>query len=122
MEAIKGDTTILTVTEKGYGKRTKLSDYRTQSRGGSGLINIKVTDKNGPVAGMALVADNDEIMITTNFGKIIRISMGDVSVIGRSTQGVKLMGVTEGEIITGIAPIAEKTGSEGDDGPDSDES
>ena len=121
MEAIKGDTTILTVTEKGYGKRTKLSDYRTQSRGGSGLINIKVTAKNGPVAGMALVRDNDEIMITTNFGKIIRISMGDVSVIGRSTQGVKVMGVTEGEIIAGIAPIAEKTEPEGDGGPDSDE-
>ncbi|MCK4846701.1 MAG: DNA gyrase subunit A, partial [Deltaproteobacteria bacterium] len=117
MEAIKGETTILTVTEKGYGKRTKLSDYRMQSRGGSGLINIKVTDKNGPVAGMAIVTDNDEIMITTTHGKIIRISMGDVSVIGRSTQGVKVMGVKEDEIIAGIAPIAEKAESE-EDSPD----
>jgi len=108
MGTLDDDRTILTVTEKGYGKRTKLSEYRSQSRGGSGIINIKVTDKNGPVVAVIQVKDSDEIMISTSTGKIIRIVMKDVSVIGRSTQGVKLMNISDGEVVTGIAPIMEK--------------
>ncbi|VAV84087.1 DNA gyrase subunit A [hydrothermal vent metagenome] len=108
MGTLDDDRTILTVTEKGYGKRTKLSEYRSQSRGGSGIINIKVTEKNGPVVAIAQVKDSDEIMITTSIGKIIRIAMKDVSVIGRSTQGVKLMNIADDEVVTGIAPIMEK--------------
>jgi DNA gyrase subunit A len=108
METVEEGATVLTVTEKGYGKRTDFSEYRGQHRGGSGLINIKITEKNGPVAGIVKVRDSDELMISTNAGKIIRIAMKDVHVIGRSTQGVRLMGLEAGEQITGIAPIAEK--------------
>jgi DNA gyrase subunit A len=108
METIEEGTTMLTVTERGYGKRTNISEYRCQSRGGSGIINIKITGKNGPVVGIVQVRDTDELMITTNRGKIIRIAMKGVSVIGRSTQGVRLMGLEEDEKITGIAHIAEK--------------
>lgn len=108
METVEEGATILTVTEKGYGKRTDFSEYRGQHRGGSGLINIKITEKNGPVAGIVKVRDSDELMISTNAGKIIRIAMKDVPDIGRNTQGVRLMGREAGEQITGIAPIAEK--------------
>ena len=109
MEILEEGATILTVTEKGYGKRTKLEDYRSQSRGGSGIINIKVTEKNGVVAGICLVKETDEAMITTSKGKIIRIAIKDISVIGRSTQGVKLMGMDKEEKVTSIALIAEKS-------------
>ena len=108
METLEEGTAMLTVTERGFGKRTKLSEYRIQSRGGSGIINIKVTQKNGPVAGLVQVRESDEIMITTSKGKIIRLSMKGVSIIGRSTQGVKLMGIDGDELVTGIAHIAEK--------------
>ncbi len=108
MEECDEGKTILTVTEKGYGKRTRLSEYRVQSRGGRGIINIKVTDKNGHVVGIAQVKDEDEIMLTTDKGRIIRISMKDVPVIGRNTQGVKLMDIDKEEMVTGIAHIAEE--------------
>lgn len=109
MEILEDEATILTVTEKGYGKRTKLSDYRVTSRGGSGIINIKVTEKNGEVAGICMVQETDEAMITTSQGKIIRIAVKDISLIGRSTQGVKLMGMAKEEKVTSIALIAEKS-------------
>ncbi len=108
METVEEGATVLTVTEGGYGKRTEFAEYRGQGRGGSGLINIKITEKNKPVAGIVKVRDSDELMISTSTGKIIRIAMKDVSVIGRNTQGVKLMGIEEDEHITGMAPIAEK--------------
>lgn len=108
METVEEGSTVLTVTEGGYGKRTEFAEYRGQGRGGSGLINIKITDRNGPVAGIVKVRDTDELMISTSAGKIIRIAMKDVSVIGRNTQGVKLMDIEESEQITGIAPMAEK--------------
>jgi len=108
METVEEGATILTVTEGGYGKRSEFAEYRGQGRGGSGLINIKITDKNGPVAGIAKVRDTDELMISTSTGKIIRIAMKGVSVIGRNTQGVKLMDVDKDEHITGIASLAEK--------------
>ncbi len=111
MEIVEENSTVLTVTGNGYGKRTEFAEYRGQGRGGSGLINIKITDKNGPVAGIVKVTDSDELMISTSSGKIIRIAMKDVTVIGRNTQGVKLMDIEKGEHITGMAPIAEKDDS-----------
>ncbi|MDO8427497.1 MAG: DNA gyrase C-terminal beta-propeller domain-containing protein, partial [Deltaproteobacteria bacterium] len=108
MEIVEEGATVLTVTEHGYGKRTEFSEYRGQARGGSGLINIKITERNGPVTGIVKVRDSDELMISTSVGKIIRIAMKDVAVIGRNTQGVKLMDIEKDEQITGIAPIAEK--------------
>jgi len=101
------DATVLTITEHGFGKRTEFSEYRAQARGGQGIINIKVTERNGPVACIAKVKDTDELMISTSTGKIIRIAMKDVTVIGRNTQGVKIMDIEKDERITGIAPIAE---------------
>ena len=114
MEALEENRTILTVTERGYGKRTEIEEYRSQLRGGMGIINIKVTEKNGPVVGIAQVTSEDELMITTDIGKIIRIAMKGVSVIGRNTQGVKLIDVEKEERVTGIAPIAEKEEEEGE--------
>ncbi|MBI5970250.1 MAG: DNA gyrase subunit A [Deltaproteobacteria bacterium] len=108
MEMVEGNATVLTVTERGYGKRTEFSEYKVQGRGGSGIINIKITDKNGHVTGIVKVIGTDELMISTSTGKIIRIAMKDVAVIGRNTQGVKLMDIEKDEHITGIAPIAEK--------------
>ncbi len=108
METLDEDSTILTVTEGGYGKRTGTKEYRSQNRGGSGIINIKTAERIGKVVGIAQVGDEDELMITTDRGKIIRIAMGDVSVIGRNTQGVRLIDIENGERVTGIAYIAEK--------------
>lgn len=113
-EALEEGRTILTVTERGYGKRTEIKEYRSQLRGGMGIINIKVTEKNGPVVGITQVTGEDELMITTNIGKIIRIAMKGVSVIGRNTQGVKLIDIEKDERVTGIAPIAEKEEEEGE--------
>ncbi|MFQ5735629.1 MAG: DNA gyrase subunit A [Thermodesulfobacteriota bacterium] len=108
MEIVEPEATVLTVTERGYGKRTDFDEYRGQNRGGSGIINLKITEKNGPVVGIVKVTDSDELMISTSAGKIIRIAMSGVAVIGRSTQGVKLMDIAPDEQITGIASIAEK--------------
>ncbi len=108
MEVADASSCVLTVTEHGYGKRTRFSEYRLQKRGGSGIINLKVTDKNGPVAGILKVSDADELMITTTHGKIIRIAAKGVSIIGRSTQGVRLMDIEEGEKVADIALIAER--------------
>ncbi len=115
METVEEGATVLTVTEKGYGKRTEFSEYTGHHRGGSGLINVKITEKNGPVAAIAKVRDSDELMISTNTGKIIRIAMKGVPVTGRNTQGVRLMGMDAGEQITGIAPIAEKEEEAGEE-------
>lgn len=116
MEIADKGASILTVSEGGFGKRTKFSDYREQNRGGSGIINMKVTSKNGPVVGIAKVGDDDQLMLTTNKGKIIRIAVKGVSVIGRSTQGVKVMGLESGESVTGIALLAEGGDEEGEEG------
>lgn len=108
MEVLVEGATILTVTERGYGKRTRVSEYRSQLRGGLGIINIKITEKNGSVVGIAQVGDEDEVMITTDTGKIIRIRMKDVSVLGRNTQGIRLIDIGKGERVTGIAPLVEE--------------
>jgi DNA gyrase subunit A len=106
METINSDEeTILTVAEKGYGKRTLLTDYRIQGRGGKGLINLKVTKKNGPVVGVKRVNDDDEVMIITSQGKIIRMPAGGISVIGRSTQGVRVIDVGEGDQVVSVARL-----------------
>ena len=80
--------TILTVTEQGYGKRTELDEYRVQSRGGIGIINIQTSDRNGKVVGIIQVSDDDELMLITQQGKILRMASHDIRTIGRATQGV----------------------------------
>ncbi len=108
MVVLDGDEgTILTVTELGYGKRTAVSEYRLQSRGGKGIRNIKLTEKTGSVVGTLRVADHDEIMLVGAGGNIIRIRVEDIRVMGRSTQGVRLMQLKEGERLAAVARLAE---------------
>jgi len=103
MEVVQEGTTILTVTENGFGKRSKTSAYRTQNRGGKGVITIKTTKRNGSVIGIKQVADSDELVLITTNGKIIRLRASDISVMGRNTQGVKLIGMARGESVVGTA-------------------
>ncbi|RLB13892.1 MAG: DNA gyrase subunit A, partial [Deltaproteobacteria bacterium] len=98
MEALaERGATILTVTENGYGKRTKTEEYRVQGRGGKGILTIRTTERNGPVVCAHQVMDQDQVMIITGQGKIIRLKVSDISTIGRNTQGVKLIDLGEGE-------------------------
>lgn len=108
MEIISEGTTILTVSEMGYGKRSPLEDYPRQKRGGKGVITLKTTQRNGKVKGVFQVADEDELMLITNTGKIIRLKVNCIRVIGRNTQGVKLIGLDSDEKVTGVERLAEK--------------
>ncbi|MBW2216065.1 MAG: DNA gyrase subunit A [Deltaproteobacteria bacterium] len=99
--------TLLTVTENGFGKRTKTDEYRCQSRGGKGIFTIKTSERNGPVVYSCQVSDLDQLMIITDHGKIIRLRVADISVIGRNTQGVKLINLGEGEKVIGVAKVIE---------------
>jgi DNA gyrase subunit A len=102
--------TILTVTANGYGKRTELPEYRIQSRGGKGIITIKTTERNGPVVGAAAVSDAEEVMLITNGGMLIRMPAKGISVIGRNTQGVRLIALeSKEEQVVGVARVAETT-------------
>lgn len=107
MEALSKETTILTVTERGYGKRTSSEAYRIQTRGGSGIITIKVTDRNGPVVAAMHVGDAEDIMLITNKGKIIRTPVKGIPVIGRSTQGVRVIKMDSDEKVVSVARMAE---------------
>jgi DNA gyrase subunit A len=108
MEALDEGATILTVTENGYGKRTKSEEYRSQARAGKGILTIKTTERNGPVVYSYQVTNQDQLMIITEHGKIIRFRVGDISVIGRNTQGVKLIDLAEGEKVVGVAKVMEE--------------
>ncbi|MGI9335349.1 MAG: DNA gyrase subunit A [Gammaproteobacteria bacterium] len=96
---------ILTVTENGYGKCTPAEDYRGQGRGGQGLISIRTTTRNGPVVGALLVHRSDEIMLITDGGTLVRTRVDEISVLGRNTQGVTLMRLSEGERLVGLQRI-----------------
>jgi len=115
MEVVREGGTLLTVAQNGYGKRTELGEYRLQSRGGVGIINIQTSDRNGKVVGIAYVSDDDELMIISQQGMIIRMRAGDVRAIGRATQGVRLIEMEEGDAVVGIAKLAEKDEGNGDD-------
>ncbi|HXX29872.1 MAG TPA: DNA gyrase subunit A, partial [Myxococcaceae bacterium] len=107
-DLVEPQTTILTVTENGYGKRTEESEYRVQGRGGKGIIDIKTTDRNGLVVGAVPVRDRDQIMLVTSAGMLIRMKVGDISVIGRNTQGVRLITLeSAGETVTGLSRLPE---------------
>ncbi len=108
MEVVAPHTQILTVTANGYGKRTQASEYRTQNRGGSGIFTVKRTQKTGDVIGIKIVADEDDLMLISNKGKIIRLRAVDIPVQGRSTQGVRLITIEEGERVVAVARLAEK--------------
>ncbi|HEY5973495.1 MAG TPA: DNA gyrase C-terminal beta-propeller domain-containing protein, partial [Geobacteraceae bacterium] len=118
-EAFTGST-IFTVTENGFGKRTELTEYRTQSRGGKGVITIKTTERNGCVVDIKQVTDENDLMLITDQGKILRMPVAQFSVIGRNTQGVRLMVTEAEERIVAVAKLAEKDDSD-EAMPDEDE-
>ena len=108
-EAIKDSLTslMLTVSEKGFGKRTPLAEYRITSRGGKGVINLKSTDRNGPVVAALQVTEESDVMIITEYGKVIRVHANEIREAGRSTQGVRLLRLEEGDKIAAAASILE---------------
>jgi DNA gyrase subunit A len=114
-DVVEKDTTILTVTENGYGKRTQEAEYRQQGRGGKGIIDIKTTERNGKVVGLVPVTDKDEVMLVTNGGMLIRMKAKEISVIGRNTQGVRLIALESAEEkVTGISKLPESEEDEGE--------
>jgi len=119
LEVMAPETTLLTVCERGYGKRTKESEYRRQTRGGIGLKDVQTSDRNGPVVGVACVTDRHDVLLVTEQGQIIRMNAGDMNVIGRGTQGVKLMDLDRGDRIVSLATLVEPDG-EGTNGADPD--
>jgi DNA gyrase subunit A len=112
LQAVTPTGTILTVTENGYGKRTPVDEYRLQSRGGKGLINIKTSGRNGDVVGVKFLAGDEGVMLITGRGMIIRLNTADISTIGRNTQGVRLIQLEEGDQLKSVARLAEREGEE----------
>jgi len=107
-EVLSHGQTLFALTENGYGKRTSIDEYPVQKRGGKGVISIKTTQRNGLVIGILLVSEDDDLMLMTNIGKVIRMPVNSISVISRNTQGVKLMGMDTEERVVGAARLAEK--------------
>jgi DNA gyrase subunit A len=110
--------TLLTVCERGYGKRTPTSDYPTKNRGGKGVITIKTTERNGKVVGLRIVTDEDDLMLITDGGKLIRMPVDGIPTIGRNTQGVRLIRLEEGEKVVAMERLAEKEEGEREVSPE----
>ncbi len=109
------DCTVLTATENGFGKRTPIEDYVVKGRGGVGVISIQTTDRNGKVVGAVAVKEDNEIMLISNHGTLIRTPAEQVSVVGRNTQGVRLVSLSEGESLASLERIVEYGNGEGDE-------
>ena len=107
MESVIGgsNTTLLTITENGFGKRTELDEYRVQNRGGRGVITYKITPKTGKIVGVKLATSDEDVMLITDKGTIIRLNVDEVSVLGRATQGVTLMRTNDGGKVVSIETI-----------------
>ena len=108
MEVLTNSKTLLAITENGFGKRTAIDEYPVRKRGGKGVITIKTTERNGMVRAILLVTDDDDVMLMSDRGKIIRMPVKDISVIGRNTQGIRLITMAPGERVTSAARLAEK--------------
>ena len=107
---------MMAITENGYGKRTSFDEYRTQSRGGKGIISIQTSDRNGAVVSAHAVTDENRLMLITDGGQMICIGASDLRVIGRNTQGVRLFNLKEGDKLVSAAVLApEDAAEEGDD-------
>jgi DNA gyrase subunit A len=113
MDVVKAGGTMMTVTQNGFGKRTELEEYRLQSRGGVGTIDIQTSDRNGKVVGIAYVHGDDELMLISQQGKILRMVTSQIRAIGRATQGVRLIGMEESDQVVSVARLAEKEVEEG---------
>ncbi|MFD0698478.1 DNA gyrase subunit A [Paenibacillus sp. GCM10027628] len=117
MDVVHEDNSVLIVTSKGFGKRTPVSEYRIQSRGGKGIKTLNVTEKNGPIVGLKVVQEDEDLMIITASGTVIRTSMGGISMMGRNTQGVKLINIREDDEVGTLARVQknEEQGENGDE-------
>ncbi|MDH5232616.1 MAG: DNA gyrase subunit A, partial [Gammaproteobacteria bacterium] len=109
------DTMVLTATANGYGKRTPISDYPVHGRGGQGVISIQTTDRNGAVVAAGLVTEGDEMMLISDGGTLVRTRVDEVSVVGRNTQGVRLINLDQGERLSGVERICEPEDMNGGD-------
>ena len=98
--------TLLTITENGFGKRTELDEYRVQNRGGHGVITYKITPKTGEIVGIKIVDGTEDVMLITDTGTIIRMNTGEISVLGRSTQGVTLMRTNDGGKVVSVETLS----------------
>jgi DNA gyrase subunit A len=108
LDLVEAGATLLAVAENGYGKRTEMAEYRLTRRGGKGIITMKTTEKTGRVTGVRMVTDDDQIMLVTSGGKVIRLRVNEIRVIGRNTQGVRLIDLEEGERVVAVARLAER--------------
>ena len=108
IDLVEAGASLLAVAEKGYGKRTGMDEYRRTHRGGKGIITMKTTDKTGRVIGVRMVTDDDQIMIVSSGGKVVRMRVNEIRVIGRNTQGVRLIDLDEGERVGAVARLAER--------------
>lgn len=117
MEVCVPDATLLVVTENGFGKRTELEEYKVQTRGGKGILTYRITEKTGKAIGMQLVAEQDDIILISSDGTIIRMNVSEISILGRATQGVTLMRMSDGIKVVSLARMI----NENDDGEASDE-
>ena len=117
MEVVRPGGTVLTVAQNGYGKRTPLEEYRLTARGGLGIIDIQTSDRNGKVVGIIYVTEDDELLMISQQGMLLRMRAGDIRAIGRATQGVRLIEMEEGDAVVSVAKLAEREdeGSEGDE-------
>ena len=108
LDIVDASAQLLTVSEFGYGKRTDAEEYRSQSRGGKGIITMKTTDRNGKVVTALQARAKDQLMIVTSGGKLIRINVEEISVVGRNTQGVRLISLDEGERVTSVTRVSDE--------------
>jgi DNA gyrase subunit A len=125
MVVVKDEDVLLTICENGYGKRTPVSDYRLTNRGGKGVINIKTTERNGPVVSLMRVTEDNDVVIITQKGILIRQPIVDVSIIGRNTQGVRLINLDEDDRVIDVARVEKEDdenieGLEGEGGEETD--
>ncbi len=112
MEVLEENSEILTVTEHGYGKRTREEEYRIQGRGGKGIKTCNITEKNGPLVAMKVVTGEEDLMVITTKGVLIRIAVSDISVMGRNTQGVKLIRLSDDEYVSTVAKVEKEDANE----------
>lgn len=112
---IASDSPVLTATENGFGKRTRADDYPVYGRGGQGVIAIQVNERNGKIVGAVPADDTDEVMLISNGGTLVRTRVNEISVMGRNTQGVRLIKLTRGELLVGIERVVEDKGDENSD-------
>jgi DNA gyrase subunit A len=125
MVGVKRQATLLAVTENGYGKRSEISEYRVSHRGGKGIITIKTTERNGNIVALKEVVDGDELMIITRSGQMIRMPVKGIGVMGRNTQGVRLVNLAaagEGDLLPDAVSGVTRVVSEDDDNGSSEDS